>query len=118
MAKATTTYTWNCRTVDCYPTLDSDTDVVYNIHWTYTATSSELDSKGYPYSATNIGTQAIKTDDIKDFIPFADLDNTKMTEWTQEAMGAEQVAALKTSIDTQIANLITPISVTLEVKAG
>ena len=41
-----------------------------------------------------------------------------MTEWTQEAMGAEQVAALKTSIDTQIANLITPISVTLEVKAG
>tara|TARA_B110000014_G_C20123736_1_gene596985 strand:- start:318 stop:674 length:357 start_codon:yes stop_codon:yes gene_type:complete len=118
MAKATTTYTWNCRTVDCYPTLDGDTDVVYEIHWRYTATSSEVDSEGYPYSVTNIGVQSISTDDIKDFIPFADLDNTKMTEWTQEAMGAEQVAEIKTSIDTQLANLITPISVTLQVKAG
>jgi hypothetical protein len=33
-------------------------------------------------------------------------------------MGAEQVAEMKTSIDTQLANLITPISVTLQVKAG
>ena len=118
MAKATTTYTWNCRTVDCYPTLDGDTDVVYEIHWIYTATSSEVDSKGDPYSVTNIGVQQISTDDIKDFIPFEDLDNTKMTEWTKEAMGAKQVAEMKTSIDTQLANLITPISVTLQVKAG
>ena len=118
MAKATTIYTWNCRTVDCYPTLDGDTDVVYEIHWRYTATSSEVDSKGDPYSVTNIGVQQISTDDIKDFIPFKDLDNTKMTEWTKEAMGAKQVAEMKTSIDTQLANLITPISVTLEVKAG
>ena len=118
MAKATTTYTWNCRTVDCYPTFDGDTDVVYEIHWRYTATSSEVDSEGYPYSVTNIGVQQISTDDIKDFIPFEDLDNTKMTEWTKEAMGAKQVAEMKTSIDTQLANLITPISVTLQVKEG
>ena len=30
-------YTWNVSTVDTYPTLDGNADVVYNVHWRLTA---------------------------------------------------------------------------------
>ena len=30
-------YTWDVSTVDTYPTLDSNADVVYNVHWRLTA---------------------------------------------------------------------------------
>ena len=31
-------YTWNVSTVDTYPTKDSKSDVIYNVHWRLTAT--------------------------------------------------------------------------------
>ena len=31
-------YTWNVSTVDTYPTKDSKSDVVHNVHWRLTAT--------------------------------------------------------------------------------
>ena len=27
------TYTWDCKTVDVYPEFESNSDVVYNVHW-------------------------------------------------------------------------------------
>ena len=71
-------YTWDCRTVDCYPTHDEQgtelTDVVYNIHWRLTGTEA-VDTK--TYTATVIGTQMVSADDIDPatFVPFEDLTN-------------------------------------------
>ena len=31
-------YAWDVSTVDTYPTKDSNSDVVYNVHWRLTAT--------------------------------------------------------------------------------
>ena len=31
-------YNWNVSTVDTYPTLDSNADVIYNVHWRITGT--------------------------------------------------------------------------------
>jgi hypothetical protein len=115
MAKDTITYSWNCRTVDCYPTKDDNTDVIYNVHWTYTATSSKKDSEDNPYSAGIIGTQVIATDDITDFVPFADLDNEKVTEWVTTVMGEDTVTSYQDSLASQIADKITPKSITLTV---
>lgn len=110
-----TTYDWNCRTVDCYPTDQSYTDVVYNVHWIVTGTSDTLDPDGNAYTATSIGTQTISTDDITDFTPFADLTNADVVAWTKEAMGADQVTALEANIQSQIDLEITPTSVTLTI---
>ena len=110
-----TTYDWNCRTVDCYPTDQSYTDVVYNVHWIVTGTSDQKDSEGNFYTATSIGIQTISTDDITDFTPFADLTNADVVAWTKAAMGAEQVTALETNLQSQIALEITPVSVTLTI---
>lgn len=110
-----TTYDWNCTTVDCYPTDGEYTDVVYNVHWIVTGTSDTLDPQGNAYTATSIGTQTVSTDDITDFTPFADLTNADVVAWTKAAMGAEQVTALETNLDSQIALEITPTSVTLTI---
>ena len=64
MAKDTITYSWDCRTVDCYPSYDDNTDVVYNVHWRVNATSSQLNKDDNPYTATVYGTQSLSVDDI------------------------------------------------------
>ena len=110
-----TTFNWNCRTVDVYPTDETYADVVYNVHWIVTGISDQLDPQDNPYTATSIGTQTLSTSDITDFIPFEDLTNEEVVAWTQGAMGEEQVTQIETNIDAQIENLITPTSLTLTI---
>ena len=109
------TYDWNCRTVDARPLEDGQTDVVYNVHWRVTGTSDELNPEGNAYSAGSIGTQTVTWNPEGTFIPFEDLTNEIVVEWTQAAMGAEQVASIEFSIESQINSLITPTSVTLTI---
>lgn len=109
-------YSWDCRTVDCYPTKDEQgvelDDVVYNIHWRLTGTEV-VDTK--TYSATVIGTQMVAAEDIdpETFVPFDELTNEIATGWCTAAMGAEQVANLETSVANQIESQINPTSITL-----
>ena len=111
------TYSWNCRTVDCYPTFDEQSDVVYNVHWRLTATSNQVDSNDNPYVASVYGTQAISTDDIENFIPFADLTNTIVTGWVEDIWGEDKVAEMKTNLDNNINDQINPTSVTLQIES-
>ena len=111
-------YSWDCKTVDCYPTKDEQgvilDDVVYNIHWRLTGTE---ESEGKEYSATVIGTQTVTAEDIDPdtFIPFDQLTNEIATGWCTAAMGAEQVANLESSVANQIADKINPTSITLTI---
>lgn len=100
------TYDWNCKTVDVHPQEEGQTDVVYNVHWNVTGVEGE-------YSVTNIGTQIVPLSEGSTFIPFEDLTNEIVVEWTKEAMGEEQVASIEADIAGQIEALINPTSVTL-----
>jgi len=110
-----TVITWNCKTVDVYPTDEALTDVVYNVHWIVTGTSSELDPSGNAYVATNIGTQVLDTSDLTGFIPIEDLTNAEVVAWTQTAMGEESVTGIETNVENQVALLITPTSITMQI---
>ena len=112
-----TTFEWNCKTVDVYPTSGDNTDVVYNVHWRVTGTSDQVDADGNAYTATSIGTQTLNTEEIVDFVAFEDLTNEIVTGWVQAAMGEEAVANLETSLNNQIDALITPTSVTKTIEA-
>ena len=111
------TYNWNCRTVDAYVEQNAEADVVYNVHWIVSGVSDAQDpnSPDPSYQATSIGTQALDTSAIVNFIPFDQVTNTEVVAWTQEAMGAEQVAAIEAGIASQIESLIHPTTVTLTV---
>jgi hypothetical protein len=106
-------YTWDVSTVDTYPTLDGNADVVYNVHWRLNAEDdANQDADGNNWTATVYGTQALDTADITDFTSFADLTSSDVQAWVEAAMGEEAITGLKAGLDAQIEAKINPTSVT------
>ena len=106
-------YTWDVSTVDTYPTLESNADVVYNVHWRLTAEDdANQDADGNNWTATSYGTQSVDTSDLSSFTAFADLTSSDVQAWVETAMGADAVTALKSGLDAQIEAKINPTSVT------
>jgi hypothetical protein len=106
-------YEWNVSTVDTYPTHNSESDVVYNVHWRLTATDdANNDANGNPQSASVYGSQGLDTSDLSSFTAFADLTASDVQGWVESALGDDKVTEMKAGLDAQIAELITPTSVT------
>ena len=106
-------YTWDVSTVDTYPTLNSNADVVYNVHWRLTAEDdANQDADGNNWTATVYGTQDVDTSDLSSFTAFADLTSSDVQGWVEAAMGADAVTDLKAGLDAQIEAKINPTSVT------
>ena len=106
-------YTWDVSTVDTYPTLDGNTDVVYSVHWRLNAEDDvNQDADGNNWTATSYGTQSVDTSDLSSFTSFADLTSSDVQGWVEAAMGEEAVQNLKDGLDAQIEAKINPTSVT------
>ena len=106
-------YTWDVNTCDTYPTKDSKSDVVYNVHWSLTATDdTNKDSEGNNWTADTYGLQTLDTSDLSSFIEWSSLKASDVQGWVETAMGSDTVTAMKTALDEQIAEKITPTSVT------
>jgi hypothetical protein len=104
------TYSWQINALDTYPSQDSLTDVVYNIHWGLTAISDQNDADGNAYTANSIGTQTIAAPDAEDFTAFEDLTQIIVEAWLEASdMDAD---AIKAGLDAQLVEKITPTSVT------
>ena len=105
-------YTWDVKTVDTYPTKDSKSDVVYNVHWRLTATDDvNNDADGNPQTATVYGSQGLDTSDLSSFIAFASLDSAKVQSLVETALTSDTVTEMKTGLDAQIAEKVTPTTV-------
>ena len=106
-------YTWDVSTCDPYPTKSGKSNVVHNVHWRITGTdSSNNDSEGNPQTADVYGSQSLDTSDLSSFTNWSSLDAAKVQGWVEAALGADEVTKLKASIDAQIAEKVTPTSVT------
>ena len=105
-------YAWDVSTVDTYPTKDSNSDVVHNVHWRLTATDgTNKDSDGNNWTAGIYGSQSLDTDSISSFTAFGSLNASKVQGWVEAALTADTVTAMKSGLDAQIAEKITPTSV-------
>ncbi len=105
-------YEWDCKTCDTYPTKSGKSDVVYNVHWRLTATDdTNKDSNGNNWTASICNTQEVSTDDLSNFKNWSSLTNSDVQGWVEAAMGANKVTKLKSGLDVQIAEKITPTSV-------
>ena len=105
------TYTWNCTTVDTYPTKSDQTDVIFNVHWRLVGVDDTEDEN----TGDSYGVVSLDTEDLSTFTAFADITEADVIGWVEAALGEDQVAALKASIDTQIAEKITPTVVTKQI---
>ena len=106
-------YEWDVKTVDTYPTHEEKDDVVYNVHWRLTATDdANNDADGNPQTSSVYGTQPLDVSDLSSFTAFADLTASDVQGWVEAALGEEAVINYKADLDAQIAEKITPTSVT------
>ena len=109
-------YSWDVSTVNTYPTKNSNADGVYNVHWRLTATDdTNKDSDGEYWTAGVYGSQTLDTDSISSFVAFGSLDAAKVQSWVEAALTSDTVAELKANLDEQIAEKITPTSVTKQI---
>jgi len=104
------TYSWSINALDTYPSQDSLTDVVYNIHWGLTATSDQTDADGNAYTSSAVGTQVVEDANPDSFTVFNDLTQADVERWL-EASDLD-VDVIKAGLDSQITEKITPTSVT------
>ena len=110
-------YAWDCKTCDTYPTKSGKSNVVHNVHWRLIATDGSntyKDSEGNDvnYSSSMYGTQAVSTDDLSSFKNWSSLTNADVQGWVETALGSDEVTAMKASLDADIAEKVTPTSVT------
>ena len=113
------TYSWDCKTVDTYPThsdeqdpKNTENDVIYNVH--YNLVGSETKS-GVTYTANTIGTVAIDVTDLSSFTAFDALTNEKVTGWVTASLEANKsgsVADMKTGVSQSIVDQRIPPTVT------
>jgi len=96
-------YEWSISQLDCLPKVGDLTDYCVVSHWRCTGDDGEGHS-GQVYSTVSFTVDPEKPD----YTPYEDITLEQAIAWTQEALGEEQVAAIYTSIDTQIENQINP----------
>ena len=105
-------YTWDVATCDVYPTKSSKSNVVHTVHWRLKATDdANNDSEGNPQTAETYGSQSLDTSDLSSFTNWSSFDAAKVQSWVEAALTADTVTAMKTDLDAQIAEKITPTSV-------
>tara|TARA_R100000995_G_C3416090_1_gene91664 strand:- start:97 stop:441 length:345 start_codon:yes stop_codon:yes gene_type:complete len=105
-------YTWDVSTCDTYPTKSGKSNVVHKVHWRLKATDdTNNDSDGKPQMSELYGTQNLDTSDLSSFTNWSSLNAAKVQGWVEAAMGADHVSYLKTSLDEQIAEKISPSSI-------
>ena len=106
-------YKWDVSTCDVHPTKSGKSNVVHNVHWRLTATDdANNDSDGNPQTAESYGSVGLDTSDLSSFTNWSSLDAATVQGWVEAALGADEVTAMKASLDAQIAEKITPKSVT------
>ena len=94
--------TWALASVD----FDIDDGFCHTAHWTVTRVDGD-------YSASSYGSQSLKTEDIKDFVPFDEVTSEMVDGWVKDAMGEETVTSIEESLDQQIEDQKNPTSETI-----
>jgi hypothetical protein len=95
------TNTWVIEQMNCYPTHEGQTDVVFTVHWRVNATDGT-------YNATSYGSVGVTYVAGTPFTPYAQLTQQEVVGWVQAALGPEQVTTIEANLVANIANQANP----------
>ena len=95
-------FNWVISALDCKVKEDNLQDVVYNVHWRYVATKSEIVVDTY-------GSTSVDRPSEEDFIPFDKLTEEIVVSWLEQSLDVE---AMQKSLSEQIELIENPIDVT------
>ena len=89
-------YTWSINQLECYPTYESQTDVVFNVTWSYRG----VDSNGV--GSSRGGKTAVTYAAGSPFTPFAQLTEAQVLGWGQPTITPEQMTEMEAGINGDI----------------
>jgi hypothetical protein len=95
-------YNWLISQLDCLPQDGTLENFVVVCHWRRQAHEVVGDKE---YNADVYSTQSFSSENVTNFIPYADLTFDIVCGWLESSM---DVAAIDANLDSQIANLINP----------
>ena len=105
-------YTWDVNTCDVYPTKSGKSNVVHTVHWVLTATDdANNDAEGNPQTAFRFGGQELDISNLSSFTNWSSLDASTVQGWVEAALGADRVTEIKSQLNAQITEKVTPTSV-------
>ena len=87
---------WSIIQLDYVLSLDGQTNVINNSHWQC------INSDDQGNQVRVYGSVAIPTDDLSNFIPYADITEAKALQWTKDALGSEEVASIEANVTSQL----------------
>lgn len=99
--------TWAITKMDCYPEIDNETDVVFNVHWSCSGVQTEGDTT---YNGSAYGTQTVTIDAGAPFTPYDQLTQEQVLGWVWAAGVNKDMT--ETAVQLQINNQINPPVVT------
>ena len=94
------TYKLNIVKLDVKVLDNGLSDVVYVVHWKYTATTQDEE-----FTSTTSGVANIPSPDPENFIPFEDLTQSQVEDWVESAVDLEK---FKNNLDNIILEKQTP----------
>lgn len=97
--------TWSVVSLDSTKTVGSLSDVVTHVHWT--ATESETVGEN-TYTGSSYGSIGLAEADSSSFTAYKDIKESDAVAWAKDAIGADEVTAIETSIAAQITEAKTP----------
>lgn len=93
--------TWAINKLEAYPEYDGQSDVVFGIHWTLTATDGIHQAQIY-------GSHNMSLELDAPFTPYDELTEAQVIGWVFAGIGAEQAAALEANAERQLQDIINP----------
>ena len=113
-------YTWDVKTVDTYPShtdeqspSNTESDVIYNVHWRLTGEDdANNDAEGNPQQGSIYGVVSLDVSDLSSFTAFDSVTTSNVQGWVESALGSDEVTSLKSKINAQIAEKVTPTTET------
>ena len=100
------TYSWTIRQLsyEIGPDSEGHSDVVLSVDWLLKAS----DEAAPPHEALWSGLAKVTWDEDDDFIPYEDLTEADVVGWVEEDIGESELADMKSKLDAQIAEEVTP----------
>ena len=94
-----TTYTWSITSMQCYPTLDTYQNVIFNVSWLCTGINDNY--QGSVYSNC-----AVVLNPLSPYTPYEQLTQDQILNWVWSS-GIDKIA-MEATVEQQIQNQITP----------
>ena len=104
------TITWKVTNLDCYPTYQQNTDVVFTVHWDCLGNIVVVTGSlsGSVYNSRLYGTTGVQYHSGSAFIPYDQLTENVVLGWTFDSMGTGSKANIEAGAISSLYNQINP----------